>query len=186
MVTVCHSCYNSSPALTMPPAQVVRRARDTNNSAAAIIHAIRGRRHAIHAASIVAVFFVDSALRLEQPSPIPMHTSILTGQRWLDELLNTRNPQRCFNQLGMYPASFCLLHWELVMNGGLTSGRAVSAAEQTAIFVYWMVHGSSQRELMERFQHSGDTISKYTSIVLNVIVDSFYSKYIQDPADEIP
>ncbi|KAJ6535528.1 hypothetical protein B0H19DRAFT_963358, partial [Mycena capillaripes] len=53
---------------------------------------------------------------LERPIPIPRHTSILTGQDWLDELING-HPERCLDQLGMYPAAFLLLCWEMTMNG---------------------------------------------------------------------
>ncbi|KAJ7055717.1 hypothetical protein C8F01DRAFT_1062508 [Mycena amicta] len=49
-----------------------------------------------------------------------------------------------------------------------------------------MVHGSSQHELMERFQHSGDTISKYTNRVLRVVCQTFYRKYVRNPLDETP
>ncbi|KAJ6449647.1 hypothetical protein C8R45DRAFT_849577, partial [Mycena sanguinolenta] len=49
-----------------------------------------------------------------------------------------------------------------------------------------MVHGSSQRELMERFQRSGDTISKYTNRVLNIAADDLYNKYVQNPVDSTP
>jgi hypothetical protein len=133
--------------------------------------------------TITAVFCADS--HLERPIPIPRHTSILTGQDWLDELING-HPDRCLDQLGMYPAAFLLLCWELTINGGLTDSRYIAAQEQAAIFVYWMVHGSSQRELMERFQRSGDTISRYTNHVLNILVAGFYDKYIQNPVDSTP
>jgi hypothetical protein len=39
---------------------------------------------------------------------------------------------------------------------------------------------------MERFQRSGDTISKYTLRVLNIVTSGFYNKYIQNPADSTP
>ncbi|KAJ7112883.1 hypothetical protein C8R46DRAFT_821548, partial [Mycena filopes] len=66
---------------------------------------------------------------------IPRHTSILTGQDWLDEILNG-HPERCLDQLGMYPGAFLLLCWEFTMNGGLEDSRYITATEQTAIFIY--------------------------------------------------
>jgi hypothetical protein len=86
----------------------------------------------------------------------------------------------------MYPAAFLLLCWEFTTNGGLHDSRHITAAEQTAIFVYWLVHGSSQRDLMERFQRSNDTISKYTNLILDIAVGDFYHKYVQNPADSTP
>ncbi|KAJ6578304.1 hypothetical protein B0H19DRAFT_1122889 [Mycena capillaripes] len=61
----------------------------------------------------------------------------------------------------MSAIQFALLGAELIGLSDLVDSRHVSAQEQLAILVYWMVHGSSQRELQERFQRSGDTISKY-------------------------
>ncbi|KAJ7251905.1 hypothetical protein C8J57DRAFT_955011, partial [Mycena rebaudengoi] len=42
------------------------------------------------------------------------------------------------------------------------------------------------RDLMERFQRSNDTISKYTNLVLDIAVGNFYQKYVQNPADSTP
>ncbi|KAJ6525125.1 hypothetical protein B0H19DRAFT_1199135, partial [Mycena capillaripes] len=61
----------------------------------------------------------------------------------------------------MSAIQFALLGAELIGLSDLVDSRYVSAREQLAILVYWMVHGSTQRELQERFQRSGDTISKY-------------------------
>ncbi|KAJ7277561.1 hypothetical protein C8J57DRAFT_996098, partial [Mycena rebaudengoi] len=74
--------------------------------------------------------------------------------------------------------------------------KYVTAQEQLGIFVYWMVHGSSQQELQERFQRSGDTISRciiiyslaasYIAKGLQMFTGEFYQKYVQDPRDETP
>ncbi|KAJ7054817.1 hypothetical protein C8F01DRAFT_920661, partial [Mycena amicta] len=48
------------------------------------------------------------------------------------------------------------------------------------------VHGSSQRELCERFQRSGDTISKYLNKLLELFMDGFFDKYVHDPVDACP
>ncbi|KAJ7022547.1 hypothetical protein C8F04DRAFT_889671, partial [Mycena alexandri] len=74
-------------------------------------------------------------LHLERPIPIPRHTSVLTGKDWLDEIING-HPERCLDQLEMYPAAFLLLCWEFTMNGGLMDSRGITAMEQTAIFIY--------------------------------------------------
>jgi len=89
----------------------------------------------------------------------PMHTSILTGQRWLEELLNGHSTQ-FYNQLGMKKHVFCKLLLELQVKSGLRDTKNVKAEEQLAIFVYLCRTGSSSRLLMERFQRSSDTISR--------------------------
>jgi hypothetical protein len=86
----------------------------------------------------------------------------------------------------MYPGAFLLLCWDFSTNGALGDSRHITAAEQTAIFVYWFVHASSQRDLMECFQRSNDTISKYTNLVLDIAVGNFYQKYVQNPTDSTP
>ncbi|KAJ6494488.1 hypothetical protein C8R45DRAFT_769106, partial [Mycena sanguinolenta] len=65
---------------------------------------------------------------------IPRHTSILTGQDWLDELINS-HPDRCLDQLGMYAAAL-LLCWEFKKNGGLGDSCRITSQEQAAIFMY--------------------------------------------------
>ncbi|KAF7322186.1 putative nuclease HARBI1-like protein [Mycena kentingensis (nom. inval.)] len=149
-----------------------------------VVHAIQRRRRATVLTAISVGAFAANFLRLEHPLPLPMHTSILSGKGWLDEIIHGHK-ERCLYQLGMYPSAFCLLCWEL-MSAGLTHGSIVFVPEKVAIFLYWMVHGSSQRELMERFQHSGDTISKYTNRVLGLVCGSFYRKYVRPPLDEPP
>jgi hypothetical protein len=143
------------------------------------------QRSAIATAAIAVAFFSSEFLGLERPGPRPMHTSILTGRRWLDEVL-AGHPDRCRRELGMSALQFALLWAELVATADLMDSRHVTAQEQLAIFVYWMVHGSSQRELQERFQRSGDTISKYLNRGLHLFTGTFYEKYVPDPTDEIP
>ena len=93
------------------------------------------------------------------PSPVPMHTSILTGQMWLDELLDG-HPIRFYNAFGMKKHIFQRLLVQLQIQNGLVDTKYVKAEEQLAIFIYFARHGSTSRELMERFQRSPDTIRK--------------------------
>ncbi|KAJ7735179.1 hypothetical protein B0H16DRAFT_133729 [Mycena metata] len=51
----------------------------------------------------VAAFTVS--LLLDAPDPTPMHTSMLTGQRWLLELIKD-HPERFREQLGMAKHAF--------------------------------------------------------------------------------
>ena len=90
--------------------------------------------------------------------PIPMRTSILSGQMWLDELL-AGHPERFKEQFGMSKCAFQLLLRELQLHSGLANRRHVTADEQLAIFLYIARTGSSTRVLQERFQRSPSTIS---------------------------
>jgi hypothetical protein len=92
------------------------------------------------------------------PRPIPMRTSILSGQMWLDELL-VGHPERFKEQFGMSKHAFQLLSRELQLQSGLADRRRVTADEQLATFLYFAKTGSSTRILLERFQRSPPTIS---------------------------
>lgn len=94
-----------------------------------------------------------------QKSPEPKHTSHLTGQLWLEELL-AGHPERFREQLGLAHHVFRKLSQVLQKSHGLRDSRHVSADEQLAIFLHFARTGLSSRMLQERFQRSGDTISK--------------------------
>ena len=64
--------------------------------------------------------------------PIPYHTSILTGQMWVQELLDG-HPDRIHNELGIQKHIFKQLINELTSQG-FTSSRHVTIEEQLSIF----------------------------------------------------
>ncbi|KIL55162.1 hypothetical protein M378DRAFT_91309 [Amanita muscaria Koide BX008] len=57
------------------------------------------------------------------PDPIPIRTSILTGQMWLDELLESPNPTRFREQMGMTRHVFRKLSYELQTYSGLANSK---------------------------------------------------------------
>ncbi|KIK79526.1 hypothetical protein PAXRUDRAFT_40826, partial [Paxillus rubicundulus Ve08.2h10] len=67
--------------------------------------------------------------------PRPVHTSILTGQGWLNELL-TGHPVRFYNMMGMDQYVFRKLSCELQLYAGLSNSKHVSADEKLAIFLH--------------------------------------------------
>ena len=89
----------------------------------------------------------------------PQHTSVLSGQLWIEELL-CGHDVRFYNELGMNKFIFNRLITILEADSGLQGTRHISAAEQVAIFLHYVRRGLSNRALQERFQHSGDTIMK--------------------------
>lgn|ERR1700761_4579210 len=89
----------------------------------------------------------------------PQHTSILSGQLWVNELLGGHDG-RFHNELGMNKFVFLRLVTTLETATGLQGTRHVSAAEQLAIFLHYVRRGLSNRALQERFQRSGDTIMR--------------------------
>jgi len=88
----------------------------------------------------------------------PYHTSILTGEGWVRELING-HPERIRNELGVHRSTFIVLV-EVMKMAGLQPSRHVSVEEQLAIFLYSAVTGLSCTHVGERFQHSSSTITK--------------------------
>lgn len=56
---------------------------------------------------------------------------------------------------------FCKLMDLLIDSNLLTNRRDVSVDEQLAIFLFCLSTNASNRSIQERFQHSGETISRY-------------------------
>ena len=57
------------------------------------------------------------------------------------------------------------------LDGALEDTIHVSANEQVMIFLFIVGHSGSNRLASERFQHSGETISRYYNLVLQALVD---------------
>jgi hypothetical protein len=85
------------------------------------------------------------------------HTSALSGQDWVIELL-TGHPECIRCELGMHANAFVELITELHTMGHSDS-KFVSLKEQLAIFLYTSMTGLSIRHVAERFQWSNKMIS---------------------------
>jgi hypothetical protein len=90
--------------------------------------------------------------------PEPYHTSALSGQEWVVELI-VGHPERIRCELGVHAHVFESLVEEFRALGH-TDSRYVSLEEQLAIFLYTCVTGLTVRHVGERFQRSNDTISR--------------------------
>jgi len=91
----------------------------------------------------------------------PCRNSILQGHSYIQELLSDDcNPRRAAEGLRMPFPTFRLLMQELQQRNFLVDSRYVSAEEKLAIFLHIVGHKSSNRLVQERFQHSGETISR--------------------------
>jgi hypothetical protein len=90
--------------------------------------------------------------------PIPYHTSILTGEAWVSELING-HPERIHCELGVHLHVFQSLLSEL-RDMGYRRSKFVTLEEQLAIFLYCCITGLTIRHVGERFQRSNETISR--------------------------
>jgi hypothetical protein len=119
----------------------------------------RQRKIRLVAALLCTVAAFTVSLFLDAPDPTPMHTSLLTGQMWLGELLKG-HLDRFRDQLGMAKLAFFRLSFELQVYCGLVSTKFVTADEKLAKFLHFAQTGCSSRMLQERFQRSADTVHK--------------------------
>jgi hypothetical protein len=109
-------------------------------------------------AAVLATAQVVSELVTPTFVRTPYHTSILSGEGWVRELL-AGHPERIRNELGMYRQTYTALVRTL-QEGGVQSSRHVTIEEQVAIFLYTAITGLSSTHVGERFQRSPSTIQK--------------------------
>lgn len=98
----------------------------------------------------------------------PCMTSTQTGHAWMKEILSG-HPIRCVNAFRMSANLFAQLCEDLQQNYGLMSSRNISVQEKVGIFLYTLALGLSNRDVSERFQRSGETISRAFHDVLESI-----------------
>ena len=116
------------------------------------------RLHHYIALFIAIILNNTSTLLLSLREPESYHTSILTGEGWVLELLAGHSERiRC--ELGVRRHVFLELIQELQRLGHDRS-KYVSLKEQLAIFLYISVTGMTIRHAGERFQRSNETISR--------------------------
>jgi len=118
------------------------------------------RRLAAAAAAFVvnAVAFAAQMYASSFYNKTPYHTSSLTGEMWVAELMSG-HPDRIKSELGMRLHVF-LAFVEALSIAGVKSTRYISLEQHVAIFLYTCVTGLSIRHVGERFQHANATISK--------------------------
>ena len=86
------------------------------------------------------------------------HTSILTGEGWVQELL-AGHAKRIHCELGVSREGFHKLI-SYLRSAGYKRSRHLSLEEQLSIFLYTCVTGLTTRHVGERFQRSSETISR--------------------------
>lgn len=119
--------------------------------------ALRRRKVVIQAALAIGLTAYEWG-RLHYSSE-PYHTSALTGQMWVDELLDGHR-KRIRRILGVHKHVFRKLASELQRLAGLSNTKHVRIEESIAIYLWTCRTNNSYRQVCERFQRSSDTISQ--------------------------
>ncbi|XP_062099963.1 uncharacterized protein LOC133805828 [Humulus lupulus] len=98
----------------------------------------------------------------------PCMNSSQTGHMWLMEILKG-NESRCYSMFRMEKDVFIKLCDELEANYGFKGSERMCALEILGMFLFTLGHGAGNRLTQERFQHSGETVSRYFNKVLDVL-----------------
>ena len=127
---------------------------------------------------------LKSGILEEKKERTVQHDSVLTGQMYLRELLNTENVARFKNVTRMDNSTFHLLLNLLETHGGLVDSKHLSAREKLLMFILVLV-GNSNRHVCERLQHSGSTTSLVVHEVAVIMMRCqnrfFYPPKLNDP-----
>uniref|UniRef100_A0A803N2W9 DDE Tnp4 domain-containing protein n=1 Tax=Chenopodium quinoa TaxID=63459 RepID=A0A803N2W9_CHEQI len=110
----------------------------------------------------------------------PCMTLNFTGEKWIREVLNG-HPIRCVNAFRMEPRLLLRLCNDLSSKYGLKASGNMSIVEKVCILLYALAQGVSNRVLCERFQRSGDTISR----VIHEVLYSISSRKVKGLAHDI-
>jgi hypothetical protein len=118
------------------------------------------RQRIIRYSALIISIIVSSTANILQSLYVrePYHTSALSGEAWVLELL-CGHPNRICMELGISVEVFSN-HVQELRDIGYQNSRNVSLEEQLAIFLYMCVTGLTIRHVGERFQRSNETISR--------------------------
>jgi len=78
----------------------------------------------------------------------------------MNEVLNCDNPRRCLEVFRMKVEVFQVLCATLASQGGLSASKHIAVDEKVGMFLWTVANAASNRQVQERFQHSGDTVSR--------------------------
>ncbi|KAH7865285.1 hypothetical protein Vadar_004650 [Vaccinium darrowii] len=98
----------------------------------------------------------------------PCRTSAFTGAKWIAEL-NVGHPKRMYQAFRMSKTNFLALCQLLESRYGLRVAERISVQEQVAIFLWIVGQRANNRSAQERFQRSGETISRRFRHVLDAL-----------------
>jgi hypothetical protein len=108
---------------------------------------------------------LERGLNKRRRKGIPQRTSSLTSSltrpTWVHWVLHNPNPNTCYEQFRMWPATFIALSNTLEQNEFLRNTRSVKVIEQLAAFCLVMVHSYSARSVADRLQRSTYFVSIY-------------------------
>lgn len=101
----------------------------------------------------------------------------------MQSLIQQHHPRRIQEVFRMLLYTFLQLQIWLQENTNLKASKHIGVPEKLAIFVETIGRGTTNRGVQERFQHSGDTVSRYFHEVLDALVQ-MYACYVKLPDEK--
>ncbi|XP_075074562.1 uncharacterized protein LOC142162145 [Nicotiana tabacum] len=114
---------------------------------------------AISGVTLAAEYYLRFCLKT------PSRTSFHTGFHFVKEMLEGHD-KRCYEMFRMEKYIFLLFCKTLNEQYGLESTRNIIVEEMVVMFLMMVGHGVGNRMIQERFQHFGETVSRYFHQVL--------------------
>ena len=141
------------------------------------------RQKLLSAVAAVTIISIHGILLpfLNKSLPQLMRNSRLSGREYTAEVLTSDNPKRCQEVFRMKREVFQYLCSELQTKGGLYSSKHIAIDEKLGMFLWTVARAASNRDVQERFQHSGETVSRHFHEVLNA-VNVLVPEYIRLPS----
>ena len=101
--------------------------------------------------------------------PLCCRDSMLQGQQYYKELMTCPNETRFFQVARMTRDSFNSLLHTVQIHGGLRDSAYISSGQKLLLLVS-VLTGHNNRDVQERFQHSGETVSRLVNDVACCII----------------
>ncbi|KAK1258135.1 hypothetical protein QJS04_geneDACA024823 [Acorus gramineus] len=127
---------------------------------------------------IMVIYFIQDHLDQHWARRV-VHDSSLSGAEYMSAILDG-HPRPCLDLFRMEQAVFKALVKEFRDEGWLKDTNNVFVEEQVGIFLLIVGHNARNRVCQDRFQHSGETISRYFRKVLKACL-KLSERIIQPP-----
>ena len=114
---------------------------------------------------------------------VPMHTNLQTGYEWVQYILNG-NKWKCHNFFRLSSHVFRELCNTLRTQYGYDSTKIVFLEESVAMTLVILGSGMCNRMVYDRFQHSGETVSRHMDTVVTLLANVMAANIIK-PIDPV-
>lgn len=129
---------------------------------------------------VLSIIFIVTTYSDSLYNTIPCRISSLSGEKYVLSLIQQHHPRRIQEVFRMPLYTFMELQIWLQDNIDLRASKYIGVAEKLAMFVETVGRAATNRAVQERFQHSGDTVSRCFHQVLDALVE-MHSHYVKLP-----